>query len=163
MPTLAQRALELRGLGLPGSSVRLMSGRELQFRFSVTPGRFGRDYECLLRVRPDSRTPDMFVIAPNLRSLAGSDSIPHIYRHDGPGVLLCLWWPKRREWAPQLKLTETFIPWTEEWLWYFEDWLRTRKWAGGGMHPEPSRKRRLSWRPRVPATPALGERIATIY
>jgi hypothetical protein len=89
----------------------------------------------------------MFVMTPDLRGLAGNDPIPHVYRHDGRGVLLCLWWPKRREWMPQLKLAETFIPWTEEWLWYFEDWLNTRVWAGGGEHPEPSRKRWFSWQP----------------
>lgn len=147
VPTLARRALELRGLDLPGSSVRLFGGKELQFRFSMTPGRFGRDYGCLLRMQPDSRAPNIFVMTPDLSCLAGNDPIPHIYRHTGRGVMLCLWWPKRREWAPQLKLTETFIPWTEEWLWYFEDWLNTRNWAGGGEHPEPSRKRWHSRRP----------------
>ncbi len=127
---------------MPGATVRLVGGRELQFRFSVRPSRFGRDYGCLLRLSPDSRAPEVFVMSPNLLSLAGSDPIPHVYRHDGVGVLLCLWWPKRREWAPQLKLIETFIPWTEEWLWYFEDWLTTRIWAGGGEHPTLPRKRR---------------------
>ena len=131
-------------MGLPGSTVRLVGGGELQFRFSVTPGRFGRDYCCLLRMRPDSRAPEIFVMSPDLCALAGSNPIPHVYRHDGAGVLLCLWWPKRREWVPQLKLTETFIPWTEEWLWYFEDWLKTGRWAGGGEHPEPPRKRQAS-------------------
>jgi hypothetical protein len=147
VPSLAQRALELRGMKLPGSTIRMVGGRELQFRFSLTPGRFGRDYGCLLRMRPDSRAPDMFVMTPHLSPLAGPDPIPHIYRHDGAGVLLCLWWPKRREWVPRLKLTETFIPWTEEWLWYFEDWLTTRVWAGGGEHPEPPRVRRFARRP----------------
>lgn len=142
VPTLSQRALELRRLDLPGATVHLIGGRELRFRFSLTPGRFGRDYDCMLCLRPDSQVPRVFVVAPDLRSLAGNDPIPHTYRHEGSGVLLCLWWPKRREWVPQLKLTETFIPWTEEWLWYFEDWLRTRDWAGGGMHPDPLRRRR---------------------
>lgn len=149
VPTLAQRALELRRMALPGATVRFVGGRELQFRFSVTPGRFGRDYGCLLRMRPDSRAPEMFVMSPDLQALAGSGPIPHVYRHNGAGVLLCLWWPKRREWVPQLKLTETFIPWTEEWLWYFEDWLTTRDWAGGGEHPEPPRARRFLRRPAV--------------
>ena len=95
-------------------------------------------------MRPDSRAPEMFVVSPNLHALAGSNPIPHVYRNDGTGVLLlCLWWPKRREWVPQLKLTETFIPWTAEWLWYFEDWLLTGEWAGGGEHPEPARKRNV--------------------
>jgi hypothetical protein len=141
VPGLAQRALELSRLGLPGAHAHIVAGRELQFRFSLSPGMFGRDYHCLLRMRPDSRAPDVFVMSPDLHELAGSAPIPHIYRHDGPGVPLCLWWPKQREWVPQLKLTETFIPWTEEWLWFFEDWLKTREWAGGGEHPTPPRKR----------------------
>lgn len=149
VPTLSQRVLELRQLGMPGATVHLIRGRELQFRFSMTPGRFGRDYDCLLCLRPDSHFPQMFVMTPDLRKLAGSDPIPHTYRHQGPGVLLCLWLPKRREWVPQLKLSETFIPWTGEWLWYFEDWLKTRDWAGGGIHPEPPRKRR-SWERPAP-------------
>jgi hypothetical protein len=82
------------------------------------------------------------VLRPDLRSLAGKNPIPHIYDHDGPGTKLCLWWPKQREWMPRLKLTETCVPWTAEWLWYFEDWLATGEWAGGGQHPQPKRKRR---------------------
>lgn len=144
IPTLAQRALELRALGLPGSTVRMLGGRELQFRFHISPSRFGRYYNCLLRMRPDSRAPDMLVLAPDLPALAGEDSIPHVYDHSGPGTMLCLWWPKQREWVAQLKLTQTYVPWTAEWLWYFEDWLTTRQWAGGGQHPEPSKKRRRS-------------------
>lgn len=151
IPKLAQRAIELRRLGLTGSTVQILSGRELQFRFSIAPSDFGRCYECLLRMRPDSCAPDMFVLSPNLRELAGTSQIPHTYAHTGSGTKLCLWWPKRREWIPQLELTQTYIPWTAEWLWYFEDWLTTREWAGGGVHPTPPRKRQLhDRRPNVP-------------
>lgn len=141
VPSLAQRVIALRALGLASSTARLLQGRELQFHFSISPSSVGRFYKCMLRLRPDSRAPDMLVLAPNLLALAGKDPIPHVYQHPGPGVKLCLWWPKQREWVPQLKLTQTLIPWTAEWLWYFEDWLTTRDWAGGGMHPEPRRKR----------------------
>lgn len=116
IPTLAQRALELGRLGLANSRGRLVRGRELQFRFSISPSAFGRTYSCLLRMRPDSRAPDMFVVRPDLEVLAAGDAIPHVYQHDGPGVKLCLWWPKQREWVPQLKLSQTYIPWTAEWL-----------------------------------------------
>jgi hypothetical protein len=40
-----------------------------------------------------------------------------------------------------MKLNETYLPWTSEWLDYFEEWLVTDVWAGGGAHPEPRRKR----------------------
>jgi len=42
---------------------------------------------------------------------------------------------------PQMKLVDTYIAWTSEWLWHFEDWLTTGVWAGGGEHPQQRRKR----------------------
>ncbi len=51
------------------------------------------------------------------------------------------WMPKKREWRPQMQLSDTYIAWTAEWLWYFEDWLATGIWAGGGEHPRPRKKR----------------------
>jgi hypothetical protein len=144
IPTLAQRAGELRALRLYGSTLRFVSGRALHFRFSISPSAFGRHYDCLLRMRPDSQAPEVLVLHPDLVELAGDDEIPHIYAHVGPGTKLCLWWPKQREWVPQMKLVETCIPWTAEWLWYFEDWLATGEWTGGGKHPELSRKRQVA-------------------
>lgn len=141
-PSLAQRAVELRSLGLPAATVHILSGRELQFRFSITPGVYGRVYACLLRMRPDSRTPEVLVLKPDLKMLAGARTIPHIYEHEGVGTKLCLWWPKQREWMPRMRLTETCVPWTSEWLWYFEDWLATDEWAGGGEHPRPKKRRK---------------------
>ena len=141
IPTLAQRALELRALPLDGARVILHAGCLLRYRFSISPSDFGRIYECELQVTPDARTPEMLVLRPDLTTLANEASLPHIYPNKGPGTKLCLWWPKQREWLPQMKLTETYIPWTSEWLWYFEDWLTTGVWTGGGKHPGQRKKR----------------------
>lgn len=141
-PSLAQRAWELRMFGLAGSSIELRSGRELLYRFTIYPSECSRLYQCLLRIKPGKESPDAFVISPNLKSLARDKPIPHIYPSTGTGTKLCLWWPKQGDWKPQMKLTETYIPWTAEWLWYFEDWLCTGEWAGGGAHPDMSRTKR---------------------
>lgn len=141
VPTLAQRAWELRMLGLPGARISLRSGRELQYRFSISPGEFSRTYDCLLRTAPDARAPEMPVLHPDLSALAGDCAPPHIYPYRGPGTKLCLWWPKQREWQPQMTLANTYIPWTSEWLWYFELWLATGVWDGGGEHPQVRKKR----------------------
>ena len=74
-------------------------------------------------------------------ALAQGREIPHIYPHSGLGTKLCLWLPGSGEWSPQMRLSETYLPWTAEWLDYFEDWLITDSWAGGGAHPAPRRKR----------------------
>lgn len=141
IPTLAQRAVELRALPLDGARVTLHAGCLLRYRFSISPSNFGRIYECELRVTPDARAPEILVLRSDLTILANKASLPHIYPNKGPGTKLCLWWPKKREWLPQMKLTETYIPWASEWLWYFEDWLTTGVWAGGGRHPEQRKKR----------------------
>lgn len=140
-PSLAQRAFELRALAWPGASVVLRAGRELQYRFTISPSAFGRQYQCLLLMKPDSRMPTMLVLEPDLVVLAEGRRAPHIYPHVGPGVSLCLWWPKRREWHPQMKLVDSYLAWTAAWLWHFEDWLATGKWSGGGEHPAPRRAR----------------------
>lgn len=136
LPSLAERALDLAHLGLEGAHIELRAGTELLYHFEIAPSAFGRLYACVLQVTPDARSPDVFVMAPDLQTLAGDKLLPHTYRHDGPGTKLCLWRPRRCDWTPQLKLSQTFVPWTAEWLWYFEDWLSTDKWAGGGEHPK---------------------------
>lgn len=141
IPTLAQRALELRALSLDGARLVFLSGRALRYRFRLAPSEFGRVYECELRLTPDPRPPEMFVLNPDLTALADEASLPHIYPSKGLDTKLCLWWPKQREWLPQMKLAETYIAWTSEWLWHFEDWLATGVWAGGGEHPRQRRKR----------------------
>ena len=29
------------------------------------------------------------------------------------------------------------VPWAAEWFWFFEHWLVTGEWLGGGSHPVP--------------------------
>lgn len=141
IPTLAQRAAELRLLHLDGAQLKFYSGASLRYRFRLAPSDFGRIYCCELRATPGDRPPEMFVICPDLATLTNGAELPHIYPSDGVGTKLCLWWPKQREWLPQMKLVDTYIAWTAEWLWHFEDWLATGVWAGGGEHPRARRKR----------------------
>jgi hypothetical protein len=140
VPTLAQRALELRTYRLEGAQVRIQR-RQLRYDFSISPGYLGRLYACALILNQDGRFPELRVLNPDLRDLAGGRRPPHIYPSKGPGTKLCLWWPKAREWSPYMSFAETYIPWTAEWLWHFENWLATGEWEGGGVHPEPAPKR----------------------
>lgn len=139
-PGLAQRHAELAALKWANSSLRFMSGRELQFRFEVAPSPLARLYRCLLLMRPIG-LPEVFVTSPNLNDLAPGRQLPHVYSHDERGTQLCLWLPRAREWVPQMKMAETFLPWTAEWLDYFEEWLITDEWTGGGEHPAPRKKK----------------------
>ena len=144
VPNLAQRAAELRALGLPGATVSIDSGRELRYLFAIAPSDIGRSYHCMLRVSPSRQAPETYVLGPNLIELANGRRPPHIYRDSSHGVKLCLWLPRQREWVPQMRLIDTYIPWACEWLWYFEFWLATGEWIGGGEHPpamDPARRK----------------------
>lgn len=151
VPNLAQRHAELKRLNWPGSNLVLVRGRELRFGFTVMPAEFSRDYRCQLRLYP-ARVPDMLVLEPNLKTLAPGRELPHVYPHDGIGTRLCLWFPKSYEWSPTMRLDETYLAWTAEWLDYFEHWLATDEWTGGGVHPDTTPKR---WA-RAPALPRSG-------
>lgn len=135
VPTLGERSWEVRQLNLPGSRVELRGGRELIFYFSVSPGHYSRFYQCTLHIKNGDPFPTLIVRSPNLQELSGDRFIPHTYPYEGKGTNLCLWWPSGQEWNPHMKLRETYIAWTVEWLGYFEDWLATGIWEGGGMHP----------------------------
>ncbi|KGC74542.1 hypothetical protein DP61_3116 [Burkholderia pseudomallei] len=141
-PSLAARALDLASLQLADSSLTLCSGKELRFVFVVSPGPYARRYRCLLRLKAGRKVPDLLVLEPDVSALANGKRPPHTYLHDGPGTKLCLWWPKAREWSTGMKLSETYIPWAVEWLGYFEEWLATGKWTGGGEHPPSAPRRR---------------------
>lgn len=135
IPTLSQRRWELERLGLEAARTEIRSGRELVYSFSVRPSVLSRIYQCTLHIKPGSSFPAVVVRSPNLTELAGHRSIPHVYSFEGKGTKLCLWWPVAQEWNHKMKLGDTYIPWTVEWLGYFEDWLVTGVWEGGGRHP----------------------------
>ena len=78
----------------------------------------------------------VIVRAPDLNVLAGGKDLPHVYEQEPPR--LCLFLPWTGEWNPQRTLVETMLPWSVLWLYYFEVWLRSGEWTGGGMHPPAS-------------------------
>lgn len=48
---------------------------------------------------------------------------------------LCLTRPSKYEWNRRIPLAESFIPWAAEWTEFYELWLLTGVWYGGGEHP----------------------------
>jgi hypothetical protein len=38
-----------------------------------------------------------------------------------------------------MRIDQTIVPWAALWLFYFEEWLSSDQWKGGGEHPgEPT-------------------------
>jgi hypothetical protein len=96
-------------------------------------------------------SPEVFVETPDLPALAKSRKLPHVYQQDPPR--LCLFLPGTSEFQPWMRIDQTIVPWASLWLFYFEEWLASDEWKGGGVHPngaEGARHRKamendLSW------------------
>ena len=101
----------------------------LDWEGEIKPTPLSRIYRIHIRYRTGKR-PEVTVAEPALRSRPGED-LPHTF----PGERLCLNYPA--EWRPTMLMAHTLLPWTAEWLAYYEIWLATGVWTGGG-HQESS-------------------------
>lgn len=129
--TLAQQFLVLKTNPICEGQGELRRGR-LSWNFPVRPTPLARSYDARLELM-QSGPPRVFVIRPDLHELAQGRRLPHIYSDHPPR--LCLYLPGAFEWNRTHRLDQTIVPWTALWLFYFEEWLWSDEWKGGGMHP----------------------------
>lgn len=59
--------------------------------------------------------------------------LPHVYRR-GDDIGLCLFDPDQHQWNASMAISRTIVPWTADWLYFYEIWSMTGKWHGGGRH-----------------------------
>jgi len=52
----------------------------------------------------------------------------------------CLCLHAEDQWTPSMPISATIVPWAAEWLLYYELWLATGKWYGGGEYRVASRR-----------------------
>ena len=105
-----------------------VSGLIWEYKERPTP--LSREYTIRIEYK-GRRAPDVFVIEPNSSALAGDREMPHVYKNP---LRLCLYLPGSGEWDGQMRIDRTFVPWTLVWLYYFEEWLASNDWKGGGVH-----------------------------
>lgn len=134
--TVAQQLMGLRR-ACPDGHGSIIHVGELQWDYETQPTPISRIYKIRIRYRLE-KSPKIFVISPNLRDLADERKIPHLY--DQALQRLCLYLPRTGEWSTTKWLADTVIPWVNLWLYYFEDWLQTNEWRGGGEHPPEDQK-----------------------
>jgi hypothetical protein len=128
--SLAQQHLLLRHHDPLGRG-QLLSGR-LNWFTSVQPSPLSRPYQIRIELKRHGH-PDAWVLSPDLVALADGRRLPHVYS-ERP-LRLCLWLPRAAQWHRNLALTETILPWANLWFAYFEEWLVSNEWQGGGEHP----------------------------
>lgn len=121
----AQQAYGLRAT-FPSAQL-CVSAQRLEWTGVLTPTSFSRDYMVKLSYR-EGRRPRVTVVDPALRcDLDGA--IPHLYR-DGT---ICL--HDSHQWKPTMLFIDTLVPWSSEWLYYYELWVATGTWYGDGNVP----------------------------
>jgi hypothetical protein len=129
--TLSQQLLFLQANPAIGGSGAVRANR-LLWQTPIQPTALARTYQASVTYLP-GETPTVRIDAPDLELLAGGRSLHHVYNNP---LRLCLYLPGTGEWNARKRIDETIIPWTYLWLYYFEDWLGTDVWKGGGRHPE---------------------------
>lgn len=106
-----------------------ISGLELTCRGRIQPTEQSQSYRIEIRYAPwDS--PEVRVIDPKIQFTKGA----HMYHND----TLCLYDWREQPWQNHWHLHQTIIPWTAEWLVFYELFLLTGKWLGkAATHDKP--------------------------
>lgn len=100
----------------------------------IQPTALSKEYRVIL-VYQLGKSPRVWVIGDELEKL-DDINFPHKFDVDAENkmVRICLY--RYSEFNSSKLLANTIIPWTIEWLYYYELWLATGEWLGGGEHPD---------------------------
>lgn len=127
----AQQYLALRSNPICTGHGRLGRGQVL-WTWQAAPSALSCIYTLHVEFK-EGGTPKVFVDQPDLVALAEGRKLPHVYS-ESP-TQLCLYLPSSGEWHGSLLITNTVVPWASLWLYFFEEWLVSDDWKGGGVHP----------------------------
>ncbi|WP_245766278.1 hypothetical protein [Sulfitobacter brevis] len=128
--TLSQQLLFLKANPAIGGT-GMVRGNMLAWQTPVQPTPLARSYQANIAYLL-GKAPTVRISEPDLQILAQGRTLPHVYNNP---LRLCLHLPGDEGWDPTKRIDQTIIPWTYMWLFYFEDWLATDDWKGGGQHP----------------------------
>lgn len=134
MPPKPQLALEVQQKFLektyPNSRVNEVDNG-FDWYMDMTPKPDSYTYTVKIEVRKNC-VPQVQVVSPMpLPKAPGKKEYEHI-NHPQHLQYLCL--NVRGEWTPDMRISDTFVPWASEWLLNYEYWLVTGEWEGGGLH-----------------------------
>jgi hypothetical protein len=121
--TPAEQAYFLK-LQFPGFRV-LTVRNELRCVGALQPTATSEVYRIELGYKVGLR-PKVRVLQPPLRLAPGKTKLPHVFERGD----LCLHLPD--DWHPYRRISEFIIPWISLWLVFYEFWVLTGEWLGGG-------------------------------
>lgn len=130
--SLALQLYKLRKI-YPGAISYITKNGILYFKCLIRPTPLSRSYPISLKYKI-GKTIEIWLSDISLELLE-RDSFPHYFTKDKERhrARLCLY--RYSEFNSKKWIADTIIPWTVEWLFFYEIWLATGKWQGGGEHP----------------------------
>lgn len=79
------------------------------------------------------QSPKAYIVSPKPLPLAeGAKRLPHVYNYSNGKQQLCLYLPGSGEWNASMIIANTIVHWAVQWMYYYEIWVSTGKWMGGG-------------------------------
>lgn len=97
---------------------------------SIKPTELSQTYTIKI-VYHLNQLPQCYVVNPKPLALAeGATRLPHTY--NSKKQQLCLFYPSLHEWDSTMSISKTIVHWAVQWLFYYEIWLYTGVWNGGG-------------------------------
>ncbi|WP_455586458.1 hypothetical protein [Bacteroides sp.] len=77
--------------------------------------------------------PRTYIVSPKPLPLAeGAKRLPHTYNYSNGKQQLCLFLPSANEWDSSMLISETIVHWAVQWMYFYEIWVSTGIWMGGG-------------------------------
>lgn len=85
-------------------------------------------YRIKITYKLSDKAPTASLLSPEMQTYDGKYP-HHQFGKDQDGhYLLCVYYPKYKEWTQQMYIAESFIPWICTWLNAYEYWLITGEW-----------------------------------
>lgn len=133
-PKYHQYFANLKYCPLSSNGSGKLENNHFYWEFDIKPSDFSKVYKVLLIWDFSKVSPTVYILNEDIRQVAKEKTIPHLYSQEK--IRLCLYYPLSNEFSSYMSLCETIIPWTLLWLSYYEEWLYSGEWKGGGIHPE---------------------------
>ncbi len=114
--------------GFPNAIVEKNTRNECSVIIELKPSVVSKSYD--VRIVFTSLKVSVYVINEKLELAKNRDKLPHVFSHDEQK--LCLYQFDDNKWTPKQSIASTIIPWASEWLYYYEFWLISGEWHGGG-------------------------------
>lgn len=112
----------------PAAQHPVVDGSRLTWTVELRPTPLSVPYTVRLQYRHGDR-PVVTVLDPPLQRRNG-EPLPHVFGEEE----LCLDFDDFDD--SKHLIAEVLVPWVSDWLYYYEAWVTTGEWHGGGIHPE---------------------------